>query len=212
MSFCHHQEILTREGVVCSLCGVVLDQLYETPLLSQPSRPLYPDLYDICVRMHTSLYPQIETCFSELLKLGKPRNYMMGAAIYSTLNRFGCSQDIELICYLCNISSKRLWKYMSEVPVDHTFHYDFAENYLQILKLPYRIICEIKRRADLIEGSYNPRTVCAAMAYNYLKTTPQKMSLNKLTKQLGVSQMSVYRCLKSIRQNASLSPWQVHSG
>ena len=206
---CCHEEISTNEAVVCRLCGLVLDQLYVYPAQPQESPSVQHDLYEICTKLQTPYYSAIEGTFNSLTHFRIPRDYLMGSAIYSTLNALGCSFDLEKICYLCNISSKRLWKYMNFLGVDDTFSFAFAEQFLQELSLPYSAITQIRVVAEKVLGAYSPRTILASLCYIYLRNTDRKISLPKLTKLLGVSQMSCYRCLKSIRKNATSSQREI---
>ena len=201
---CRHEQILTNEAVVCSKCGLVLDQLYIYPTPQDPEVSIDTELYKICDKLPTPYYSKIESEFHSLKHLRIPKNYLMAAAIYSSLNRLGCPQDIEKICYLCHATSKRLGRYMKQMPnVDDSFSYVFAEQFLQSLKLPYSVIKELQEQAENVPGTCNPKTVLTSLCYNYLNKTGKRIALNKLAKQLGVSLMSCRRCLKSIKENAS---------
>ena len=209
---CVHEEISTNEAVVCAKCGLVLDQLYiyPTPTSSkQQEVPAPPDaeLYEICHKLNTPFYSIIADKFKSLHHPRAPKkNFLMAAAIYSSLNSLGCPQDIQKICYLCEVSSKRLWKCMNKMSdVDDSFNYAFAEHFLQSFQLPYSVIKELQEQAENVPGTCSPKTVLASLCYKYLSKTDKKMALNKLAKQLGVSQMSCRRCLKSIKDASSPS-------
>lgn len=214
---CVHEEISTNEAVVCAKCGLVLDQLYiyPTPTSSkQQEVPAPPDaeLYEICHKLNTPFYSTIADKFKSLHHPHAPKkNFLMAAAIYSSLNSLGCPQDIQKICYLCEVSSKRLWKCMNKMSdVDDSFNYAFAEHFLQSFQLPYSVIKELQEQAENVPGTCSPKTVLASLCYNYLNKTGKKISLYKLAGQLGVSQMSCRRCLKSIKkENASTPSRQV---
>ena len=213
---CVHEEISTNEAVVCAKCGLVLDQLYiyPTPSSKQPEAPADAELYEICHKLNTPFYSIIADKFKSLRHPRAPKkNFLMAAAIYSSLNSLGCPQDIQKICFLCQVSSKRLWKYMNKMPdVDDSFDYAFAEHFLQSFQLPYSVIRELQEQAENVPGTCSPKTVLASLCYNYLNKTDKKIALNKLADQLGVSLMSCRRCLDSIKENASSPSRQVLAG
>ena len=206
---CVHEEISTDEAVVCAKCGLVLDQLYiyPTPSSKQQEVPADAELYEICHKLNTPFYSIIADKFKSLRHHRAPKkNFLMAAAIYSSLNSLGCPQDIQKICYLCQVSSKRLWKYMNKMPdVDDSFDYAFAEHFLQSFQLPYSVIKELQEQAENVPGTCSPKTVLASLCYKYLSKTDKKIALNKLAKQLDVSQMSCRRFLKSIKDASSPS-------
>ena len=195
---CHHVEILDREGVICQLCGLVLDQHYVNNKIAPP---LYisTTLSDICARLHTPYYPQVKACFDKLSQ-HHPKispKYLRAIALYTTLNKMQSSRDLEQLCFLCNIESHNFWKVSKQVQeIDDSFSYHFADTFLASLQLPYLVVEEIKKKALLVPGSFSPKTVLGALAYQYIKKTDSKTTLKALAKQLGISCMSTYRCWK----------------
>ena len=202
---CVHEEISTNEAVVCSKCGLVLDQLYIYPTPHHEEVSIDTELYEICLKLPTPFYPLIKSKFHSLSHHRVPKNYLMAAAIYSSLNKLGCPQDIKKICYLCQVSSKRLWKYMNHLPdVDDSFSYAFAEHFLQSLKLPYSVINKLQIEAENVPGTFSPKTVLTSLCYNYLNKIGNKIALNKLTRELDVSLMSCRRCLRAIKEEKAI--------
>lgn len=205
---CNHIEIVDREGIICCKCGLVLDQNY-VYVSTKTESGVDTELNEICARLHTPYYSQIKACY-EKLSDQHPKlscKYLRALALYNTLNKLESSQDLHYLCFLCGVDSNQFWKVSKQVQgMDDTFNYSFAESFLASLHLPFRIVQEIKTRAKTVPGSFSPKTKIAAFAYVYLRTTPQKMTMKTLIKQLGVSQMSCYRCFKSIR-HAGISPW-----
>ena len=206
---CVHEEISTKEAVVCSKCGLVLDHLYLDSPSSSMQQEVSTDaeLYEICLKLNTPFYSIIKDKFESLKHLRVPKKkFLMAAAIYSSLNSLDCPQDIEKICYLCQVTSKRLWKYMNKMPdIDDNFSYAFAEHFLQSFQLPYSVIKELQEQAENVPGTFSPKTVLASLCYNYLNKTGNKIAINKVANQLGVSLMSCRRCLDSINNASSPS-------
>ena len=79
---------------------------------------------------------------------------------------------------------------------------DMAEYFLQPLQLTYQEMTTIEEKLDKNEnGSFAPRTLLAACAYAFLKETRALYpSVKNMARVLGVSVMSLYRCLKSLKQ------------
>ena len=78
-----------------------------------------------------------------------------------------------------------------------------SEYFLKPLNLSYKNIKEIN---ELVEKndilSYAPKTILASCAYMFLrKNNKQNISVNNLAKILGVSVMSVYRCVAALKNN-----------
>ena len=76
------------------------------------------------------------------------------------------------------------------------------EYFLQPLQLNYQEMAAIEEKLDKNENSsFAPRTLLAACAYAFLKETrtlyPRVKNAARI---LGVSVMSLYRCLKSLKQ------------
>ena len=79
---------------------------------------------------------------------------------------------------------------------------DMAEYFLQPLQLTYQEMTAIEEKLDKTENSsFAPRTLLAACAYAFLKETRALYpSVKNTARVLGVSVMSLYRCLKSLKQ------------
>ena len=79
---------------------------------------------------------------------------------------------------------------------------DMAEYFLQPLQLNYQEMTTIKEKLNKNENSsFAPRTLLAACAYAFLKETRTLFpSVKNTARILGVSVMSLYRCLKSLEQ------------
>ena len=83
--------------------------------------------------------------------------------------------------------------------------YDFefsslVETFLQPLNLPFSKLSTISFRAGEIssETDFAPKTCIAISAYLYLKENKEKTSIPKLSTKLGISSMSMYRCLNRL--------------
>ena len=77
-----------------------------------------------------------------------------------------------------------------------------AEYFLQPLQLTYQEMTSIKEKLDKNENSsFAPRTLLAACAYAFFKETRAlDPSVKNAARVLGVSVLSLYICLKSLKQ------------
>ena len=77
-----------------------------------------------------------------------------------------------------------------------------AEYFLQPLQLTYQEMMTIEEKLEKIENSsFAPRTLLAACAYAFLKETRALYpSVKNTARVLGVSVMSLCRCLISLKQ------------
>ena len=80
-----------------------------------------------------------------------------------------------------------------------------TENILQELELDFAATKKINQKVFLItqETDFSPKTCIAVATYLYLKDNNLKISIPKLSKQLNVSSMSMYRCLKKFKNDTS---------
>lgn len=189
--------------MVCAKCGLVLGPNFVEPLPLPASLNIHPELSSICERLHTPYQNEIASCYDHLTHL--PHPYRMGVALYTTLNRLGTPKSLGTIAYLCQLSSRQLWRKMRHMDINDSFNYEnFAEAFLAPLNLSFSAITQIKKRADSFPSSFRPQTVLTTLAYLHIKGRGKELSLQKLSKQLHVSSMSAFRCLKAIeRQHAS---------
>ena len=80
-----------------------------------------------------------------------------------------------------------------------------TENILQELQLGFVATEEINKKVFFItqNSDFSPKTCIAVASYLYLKENNLKISIPKLSKQLNVSSMSMYRCLNKLKNDTS---------
>ena len=120
----------------------------------------------------------------------------------------------RLISHLCQevgINPKMVWRWIKlyrqdsidTIRTENSIKAkDMAEYFLQPLHLTYQEMTAIEEKLDNNENSFfAPRTLLAACAYAFLKETRALYpSVKNTARVLGVSVMSLYRCLKSLKQ------------
>ena len=84
-----------------------------------------------------------------------------------------------------------------------SYNFEFSsiiENFLLPLDLPFSKLTTITSKSVEISShtDFAPKTCIAIATYLYLKENKVKTSIPKLSKLLGVSSMSMYRCLNRL--------------
>ena len=133
-------------------------------------------------------------------------------AIYQTLNEMNIPRPMSHLCQAAGIKSSTVWHWMkmyfkNEKTKDHEVLIDslkMCEYFLKPLDLCYNVIKEIKNEVakyDML--SFAPKTLITACAYLFLRRNniKNKLSIQKIAKLLGVSVMSVYRCVDELKKN-----------
>ena len=132
-------------------------------------------------------------------------------ALYQSLINEKIPRPISHLCQEIGISPKTVWRWIKLYRQDSTNTIktenfikakDMAEYFLQPLQLNYQEMTTIKEKLNKNENSsFAPRTLLAACAYAFLKETRALYpSVKNTARILGVSVMSLYRCLKSLEQ------------
>ena len=167
-------------------------------------------IYDICAKLHCpNIIIEKIVCKYEKLKteyLNVAQAYLIAASIYSICNKENCSKSLNDICFVCNCSVKKFLKKTRYLPLTHIFDItSMTESILQELKLGFVATKTINEKVFLItqQTDFSPKTCIAVATYLYLKDNNFKISIPKLSKQLNVSSMSMYRCLKKIKNDTS---------
>ena len=102
---------------------------------------------------------------------------------------------------MCECNIKQLVKKLKYLPLSYNFEFSgIIESFLQPLNLSFSKLSKINLEAIKIssETDFAPKTCIAIAAYLYLKENKEKISIPKLSTKLGVSSMSMYRCLNRL--------------
>ena len=132
-------------------------------------------------------------------------------ALYQGLIKEKIPRPISHLCQEVDINPKMVWHWIKSYRQDSTNTIrtensikakDMAEYFLRPLQLNYQEMTAIEEKLDKNENSsFAPRTLLAACAYAFLKETRALYpSVKNTARILGVSVMSLYRCLKSLKQ------------
>ena len=131
-------------------------------------------------------------------------------AIYQTLIKLDIPRPMSHICQDAGIVPKYVWYWIKLYHKNQNKKHkilkptNMSEYFLKPLNLSYKDINEINilvEKNDFL--TYAPKTILASCAYMFLrKNNEQIISVKNLAKLLGVSVMSVYRCIKAIKNNA----------
>lgn len=189
-----------HEGtVVCSTCGLVLDQqlLQCTPTSSSPVLP--PELGELCHRLHLP-YALIEPSMErEWIQAPSRPDHVVPAllgTLYGILVDLGIPRSLHDLCESVRLPVDEVWPYVYPGTPRLTYPHQLVEQLLAPLNLPYPDLQRLKQRIQTRYDKlpFSPRTVVGAAAYLYLKDTPRHLSLVKLANLTGVSVMSMHRC------------------
>ena len=131
--------------------------------------------------------------------------------LYQGLIKETVPRPIRHLCQEVSINPKIVWHWIKLYRQDWTDTIktensikanNMREYFLQPLHLNYQEMVAIKKKLDKNENSsFAPRTLLAACAYAFLKETRALYpSVKNTARILGVSVMSLYRCLKSLKQ------------
>ncbi len=131
--------------------------------------------------------------------------------LYQGLIKEKIPRPISHLCQEVGINPKMVWRWIKlyrqdSIDMIRTENSlkakDMAEYFLQPLQLTYQEMMTIEEKLDKNENSsFAPRTLLAACAYAFLKETRSIYpSVKNTARVLGVSVMSLYRCLKSLKQ------------
>ncbi len=147
-------------------------------------------------------------------KNGKIKINLKGLVVmtlYQGLIKEKIPRPISHLCQEVDINPKTVWRWIKlyrqdlavTIKTENSIKAkDMAEYFLQPLQLTYQEMSSIKEKLDKNENSsFAPRTLLAACAYAFLKETKNPYpSVKNTARVLGVSVMSLYRCLKSLKQ------------
>ena len=132
-------------------------------------------------------------------------------AIYQTLIELDIPRPMSHLCQDAGVAPKYVWYWIKLYNKNKNNEHketilkpsSMSEYFLKPLNLSYKNIKEIN---ELVEKndilSYAPKTILASCAYMFLrKNNKQNLSVKNLAKILGVSVMSVYRCVAALKNN-----------
>ena len=159
-------------------------------------------------------WEKIKKWYSERkFKDRKNSNFKKGLivmAIYQTLIDLDIPRPMSHLCQDAGIGKRFVWHWMElyhkngerKLLILQTS--SMSEYFLKPLDLCYQEIREIKQMIDDNDIlTYAPKTLLASCAYVFLRNKDKKkFSVEEIAELLGVSVMSIYRCLIDLEKNA----------
>ena len=132
-------------------------------------------------------------------------------AIYHTLVDLDIPRPMSHLCQDAGIVPKYVWYWIKlyhktrtkEDKVSILKPSSMIEYFLTPLNLTFKELTEVKKLVEKNDNlSYAPKTLLASCAYMFLRNNnKQNHSVKKLAQTLGVSVMSVYRCIAALKKN-----------
>ena len=221
---CDHQrtvdDVSTGDSV-CTDCGLVLGQIYlpqiKTRHLDSTETNRYvpnPDIMDTVDRMCGKCNINDENIKRNiLLKLQNFESEMNGKhacpessilmCIYMALIESKVPRPLNHLCSLTNVSMSKVRLYLKDK--DSFYRPNLmCEYFLHSLNLSYKDVEEIRALVKLFENKFvfSQKTLIASCAYIFLRKSKhdshKRITKSQLAKQLGISAMAIYRCVKKI--------------
>ena len=221
---CDHQrtvdDVSTGDSV-CTDCGLVLEQIYlprtktHLPDSTETNRFVPdPEITDTVDRMCGKCNIEDENIKRKiLLKLQNLENKMNGKhrclessvlmSIYMTLIESEVPRPLNHLCALTNVNMSKVRLYLKDK--DSFYRPNLmCEYFLHSLNLSYKDVEEIKAMVKLFENKFvfSQKTLIASCAYIFLRKSKddshKRITKSQLAKQLGISAMAIYRCIKKI--------------
>ena len=221
---CDHQRTVddvSTGDLVCTDCGLVLDQIYlprtKTHLpISMETNRLVPnqEITDTIDRMCDKCNIDDENVKRNiLLKWQNFESEMNGKhgclessvlmCIYTALIESKVPRPLNHLCALTNVNMNKVRPYLKDK--DSFYRPNLmCEYFLHSLNLSYKDVEEIKEMVKLLENKFvfSQKTLIASCAYIFLRKSKhdshKRITKSQLAKQLGISAMAIYRCIKKI--------------
>ena len=201
--------------VICTDCGLVLDErviTYETPnvktLVSDKLYPYQVFIFDVCDRYQIfsqAAFDALEL-ISKWISTYEPKRYDYEAfcalSIYHSLRNHGVPRPFKEVAEYCGVDFKQMWKMESKI------HPKMKSNSLhELLKSStHKVGLSIKDHDTLLMTlkqlelkHFSPNNVVASLLYLYCKMKGHKITMRTVANCLKVSSMSVYRCVKHLK-------------
>ena len=221
---CDHQRTvddISTGDLVCTDCGLVLDQIYlpqtktRLPHSSETNRLVpNPEITDTVDRMCGKCNIDDENVKRNiLLKWQNFESKMNGKhaclessvlmCIYTALIESKVPRPLNHLCALTNVNMSKVRLYLKDK--DSFYRPNLmCEYFLHSLNLSYKDVEEIKEMVKLLENKFvfSQKTLIASCAYIFLRKSKhdshKRITKSQLAKQLGISAMAIYRCVKKI--------------
>ena len=205
---------------ICTSCGICLQSVIfgmdipQSSVLRESKRKV-PKEYEILLEFTSKAnLPEIyaTTAYSYHKKLNSNKKNMsletrLYASMYRALNYHGTPFSLHEMCGLSGLSSKELSHAYKKMFSDKGIVTNmclrpsmFITRFCSKLNLPRhasnRIFKELKAKEEKLCMSKNPATIAAKEIFQYCQQNNENISLKMICNVCGVSETSVYRCMK----------------
>ena len=214
---CDHQQVVddfSSGDSVCVDCGLVLDKIYlhhsniiknETHL-SHNSLDIIERMCAKCNIENENIKNVITKKWQDLKKIWRKNvctESLAMVCIYIGLIESKSPRPLSHLCEQTNVNIKNVWQYLK---ANDSFYKPnlMCEYFLHTLNLSFKDIEEIRKMVKRYESMYvfSQKTLIASCAYIFLRgrenTSNKHTSVTQLAKQLGISSMAIYRCVKKL--------------
>ena len=200
-NFCPHlNEIVDHSGgaIVCIDCGLVVSNVFvsnfefyepkheDEYILEILSRLQMPEFFKNDILLNLEKIPMKQ----------RKKDNAKAFAIYKTLNELNCGIAIKDICSVTGFTDSEIYNYQSSnesIIFDPTIQ---LEKYCILLGLPKDSHSVIKEMINFNKTGHNPTTLLATAIYKYCKKNHCDISLEKISKTLNISSVSIKRYIK----------------
>jgi transcription initiation factor TFIIIB Brf1 subunit/transcription initiation factor TFIIB len=214
---CLHKETVEdeREGFeVCTLCGLVLQQLFGNASPAKQTEEknvlVYNFLLDTCAHAHIPNFiaDYANSYFNKIYKKAKSRKTtdiaIAAYCLYETLSRHQIPRTPQEIEQYTNIKESTLWLIETVINSKHTHDHplDYVERFCSLLELPYEHMKIIYGICGNMfgHGGRRPQCVVAAVIYLYCKEQKIHLPLKNICETCGASATVIYKIVRSMKQ------------
>ena len=207
---------------ICTDCGLVLDKiylnqniLYKDENIYNTSEKQHDIINDLCSKINIDNVPiktQIVKRWNDLIKKNKKPTLddevcCALACIYMGLIDSGFPRPISHLCQPFDVNIKSVWSCMKANNLLCRPSL-MCEYFLHSLNLTFKEIEQIRKivREKEMLFVFSPKTLIASCAYVFLREQREKekskkypITISYMAKDLGVSPMAMYRCIKRIK-------------
>jgi transcription initiation factor TFIIIB Brf1 subunit/transcription initiation factor TFIIB len=216
---CTHSSVIEdeREGtVVCLACCRVIDQLYVSFAVSNPtlSNPLskYDSIENICANFHIpeSVKQSCISIFERVKRVKGTRKFSNSAliayAIYNGLLEHTIARSPQEILFMTGVDLTQIMaiEKVLSTPVICPSSSTYLERYAVQCGLGFKDVQQMYHYYEYVNElceNYASQTIAAAIIAHYCKLNKKALTVKKIANVCMVSSSSLYRIIKKINSN-----------
>lgn len=206
---CQVGDLLVEGFYVCSMCGLVRDNIYD----DRPKAALYSfynptdfkiieEIKDMLDRVHISTsYAQLVFSYYKKNYKGYNRKAMV-FSIYFILNNHSFNISLKDLLNANGLTGESTFSTQKKNEIVLLDVVEMVEKYCIMLDLSYKEISLIKEKIrSLPKSGHTPLTTIAGNIYLYCKENNKKYSVKKIAQVTQVSTISIQRYIKNNNVN-----------